>query len=73
MSATSGALRNSYKSRVIPRGMLRRVLVLLLLVISAAAFQLHVLPKARKPCAGKLCYEQYLDKMRGFINGTNIT
>ena len=72
MSATSGASRNSYKSRVTQRKMLSRVLVLLLLVISASAFQLHVTPKTRRPCAGKLCYEQYLDKMRGFINGTNI-
>jgi len=50
--------------------MLRRVVLLLLLVITASSFELKMAPKSRAPCKEKMCYEHYLDKMRGFINGT---
>ncbi len=37
----------------------------------AAGFQLKVGPKANAPCKGQMCYEKYLDKMKGFLNGTD--
>jgi hypothetical protein len=49
---------------------MRVVLLLLLLIVAISAFELKMVPKARAPCKEKLCYEHYLDKMRGFMNGT---
>ncbi len=49
---------------------MRVVLLLLLLIAAISAFELKMVPKARTPCKEKLCYEHYLDKMRGFMNGT---
>ena len=47
-----------------------RLMLLLFLCIAISAFELKMVPKGRAPCKEKLCYEHYLDKMRGFINGT---
>ncbi len=48
-----------------------RMLFFMLLLVAACAFELKMVPKARKPCKDKLCYEHYLDKMRGFMNSSS--
>jgi hypothetical protein len=52
-----------------------RIVVAMLALCSilalCAAFELKMTPKSSSPCKDKLCYAKYLEKMLGFINGTN--
>jgi hypothetical protein len=50
---------------------MRVFLVLLFILGMCAAFELKMKPRAEAPCKDKMCYEKYLEKMIGFINGTN--
>jgi len=47
------------------------VLAVLLVLFECAALRITFTPpQTTPPCEKRLCYEYYLSKMRGFLNGT---
>jgi hypothetical protein len=46
------------------------VALFFLLLQCSSALRIGIQPKTKAPCEKRLCYEYYLDKMRGFLNGT---
>jgi len=47
------------------------VLFVLLAMFQCTALRITFTPPAKtQPCEKRLCYEYYLSKMRGFLNGT---
>jgi hypothetical protein len=49
---------------------MRILFIILFIVAVCTAFELKMTPRVVQPCKGKMCYEKYLEKMKGFINGT---
>jgi len=41
-----------------------------LFALQCVALRITMQPKTTPPCEKKLCYEYYLSKMKGFLNGT---
>jgi hypothetical protein len=48
-----------------------RIFIAMIFILAiCAAFELKMVPKKTIPCKEKMCYETYLEKMKGFINRT---